>query len=94
MPSPTKAPAQGVGVAVEEPAMTMDFGTAMKAAVTGSQIRRLAWPNPNDPATPWVRAATLLIKEDRLSIWKEDGSVMDLIVTVGDITAEDWVIVS
>jgi hypothetical protein len=62
----------------------MTFGEALNKVVEGKMIRRPEWEDE--------RVFVTLVKEV-LSISKPETKQMDyLIVSLGDITAEDWVI--
>jgi hypothetical protein len=63
----------------------MDFGSALQEALKDRKIRRLDWKDKD---------VYLAVKDEQLMIFKTDDSMLHpLIVSVGDITGTDWVVV-
>lgn len=65
---------------------TMDFASALKEVMNGKRIRRLEWQD---------EIAYLTLADERLMVFKvEDKLLHPLIVSVGDMTGMDWVVVN
>uniref|UniRef100_A0A6M3IMV9 Thoeris anti-defense 2-like domain-containing protein n=1 Tax=viral metagenome TaxID=1070528 RepID=A0A6M3IMV9_9ZZZZ len=66
--------------------MEMTFAEAIESLIIGRRLKRLEWP---DDGTYIVMA------NERLSIFKpEDKMVHPLIVSLGDMMGEDWVVIT
>ena len=64
--------------------VTMDFPTALREVIKGKKIARISWNNPQ---------LYVLLKDAFLMHRKADGVFDRLLVSEGDMTGEDWVIV-
>lgn len=64
--------------------VVLSFGHAMQAVVEGKKITRQGWENP---------AVYGFIEEQELRIMLADGTPHRWILSPGDISADDWVIV-
>ena len=63
----------------------MTFGQAMQEVAIGKRVRRLEWAQ---------KETYLALNNNQLSIFKpEDKNLHPLIVSLGDILGDDWVIV-
>ena len=62
----------------------MNFGDALKIAVAGNKIRRLAWENDKESFGAVIDTKLIIHFGGKFHSW---------LVTEGDIIAEDWVIV-
>ena len=64
---------------------TMNFATALEQMVDGKRVRRLEWED---------EGVYLVFDKEMLAIFKtEDRVLHPLLVSTGDVVAEDWVIV-
>lgn len=61
----------------------MSWGAACEALVVGRRVTREAWGDPN---------TVILLHAGSVHIRKPDGSLHTLIVSEGDLTAEDWIV--
>jgi len=61
----------------------MDFPTALKEVIEGKKITKIDWDNRN---------INVFLKDDLLTIAREDGTLNQLIISREDIIGEDWVI--
>jgi hypothetical protein len=63
--------------------VTFDFYNALKQVAGGKMIQRLSWNAPE--------VFGFLVNEN-LSLHKEDGNIHNWIVNLGDMVADDWVV--
>ncbi len=64
---------------------TMTFGSCLQKLMLGERCRRVAWED---------EGVYITIKDEKLMIFRTDDKVLHpLMVSVGDITGTDWVIV-
>jgi len=69
----------------KEKSRTMTFSQALMRLMGGSKVRRLEWED---------QAIYLVMKDERLMIFKtDDKQLHPLIVSSGDISGTDWVVV-
>ena len=61
----------------------MDFFEALRKVATGSKITRTEWGN----------ADVVFLHAERLHLRKTEGSLHQLLVSLGDLEATDWVVV-
>lgn len=61
----------------------MDFFDALREVNQGKAITKLEWDNPE---------YFVLMRNGHLTLHKPDKKFYDLIVTDGDMTGEDWII--
>ena len=64
---------------------TMDWPTAQHALIEGKKIRRESWSNPS---------ICVFVADGLLKIRQATGKLDNLLVSDGDMLAEDWVVVS
>lgn len=70
---------------LEDKARHLNFGSAMNAVANGGKVRRLEWKDEN---------VYISINKETVVIFKtEDSQLHPLIVSLGDITGTDWVVV-
>ena len=66
--------------------MEMTFAEAVESLIIGHRLKRLEWPDDG---------TYVMIANERLSIFKpEDKIVHPLIVSLGDMMGEDWVVIT
>ena len=65
--------------------VTFDFYNALKQVAGGKMIQRLSWNAPE--------VFGFMVNEN-LSLHKEDGSIYNWIVNLGDMVADDWVVIA
>lgn len=71
-------------ILIEDEAGQMVFASAMREALNGKRVRRLTWEN---------KGVYLAMESEQLMIFKtEDRMFHPLIVSAGDITATDWIV--
>jgi len=63
----------------------VDFPTAMNKVIAGNKITKLEWDN---------KLIYGILKDGFLMISKEDGTLNQWIISEGDLTGVDWVIVN
>lgn len=69
----------------ESPKPITNFKGAIDSLLGGKRVKRLEWPNDG---------TFLAIQGEQLSIYKPDKKAFaPLIVSVGDMMGEDWVVV-
>jgi len=64
--------------------VTFDFPNALKQVAGGKMIQRISWDRE------WFG---FLVNEN-LSLHKPDGSIVNWIVSLGDMLADDWVVIA
>lgn len=62
----------------------LDFMDALRAVIDGKAITKLEWDDPS---------IHVILKNERLMILLDDGILHPLIVTLGDLLGDDWVVV-
>jgi len=67
-----------------EPRPLMNFYLALKQVATGGKIFRVAWQTSDE---------YIFIDGEVLKIHHADGRIDNLIVSLGDMTGEDWVLI-
>lgn len=65
-----------------EPIAEMDFFDALRRVAHGERIRRLGWGNRD----------CVFLYAERLHLRVMDGTLHQLLVSQGDMTATDWVV--
>lgn len=60
------------------------FPDAIQCVIEGERIRRRSWPDPS---------VIVWLTDGRLKIRLGSGELADLILSDGDLTADDWVVV-
>ena len=63
--------------------VTMDFPEAMQAVIDGKLVTKLEWEDPE----------TVVWLDGTLKISLPDSKPLDLIISEGDMTGTDWVVV-
>ncbi len=72
-------------LSIEDEAEQLDFGSAMNKLLEGVKVRRLGWLDGG---------VYLTMENELLMIYKTDDSMLHpLIVSVGDIAGQDWVVI-
>ena len=69
---------------IESKSMEMNFYDALKEVANGRKITKLEWNDSN---------YYLILSGGKLKIHNLDGLLHDLIITDGDMSGEDWVII-
>lgn len=67
----------------EIPTAELDFYEALRKVGTGAKITRADWGNGD----------CVFLHAERLHLRKADGSLHQLLVSLGDMEATDWVVV-
>lgn len=62
----------------------MDFPDALREVIAGKKITKLEWCN---------KIVYGEMKDERLTLWKDDGKAYHWILSLGDVSGKDWVIV-
>lgn len=85
--SQDQSPAQSPTAAKPQPkpSNAMDFPGAIREVTNGKAVTKLEWDNP--------KIYVKLVSE-KLMIMMEDGLYHPLILNLGDLTGEDWVVIS
>ena len=65
------------------PSKTMSFYVALEKVTAGAKITKLEW---ND------QKFYVLLRDSRLQLHKPEGGFHNLIVSEGDLTGQDWVL--
>jgi len=63
----------------------MNFPDAIREVIAGARITKLEWKNNNIYG---------ILDGTRLRLHKDDGKMYDWIISDGDITGEDWIVIS
>jgi hypothetical protein len=78
---PTHRPLKGEG---DFGPLRMDFPAAAAELLRGKRITRLAWNAPN---------IYVVVGDEFLLIHKGDGKIHQILLSMGDLFADDWVVV-
>ena len=65
--------------------VTMDFPEAMQAVIDGKTVTKIEWALAEDGFVVYL--------DGMLKIRNPEGKVSDLIISEGDMTGTDWVVV-
>ena len=75
---------EGMSPTPQKAAVEMDFPDALREVIAGKKITKLEWCNKEVYGE---------MKDERLTLWKEDGKAYHWILSLGDAKGEDWVVI-